>query len=234
MVTIPPRAPSQVNAVGAGAAAVPSWLSGLCAVNPALAGHYQADPGLRALLDANKANIVQFDKPPAGKVADTVNWETWCHTTSIVPAAIRDKEYIVVVARGSAYENPGRVKFPLQGGGEGTSAGRIVFVGRTSDFLHTQQKADEGGHYPGAISVDVKWPVAGRAGEKVELSYARVLPDQKGQVHRSHSGWPDSFQGVAGGYSGRELTLTLAGGRNQQVDSPDGCSTRSAAKLVKI
>jgi hypothetical protein len=221
-----------VAAVGAPAGGIPPYLRGLCAVNPQLARDYANDPGLRAFLDSNRSNLVQWEKPPAGTAVDRVNWETWCHTTNIVPAAVRDEEYIVVVARGSAYDNQGNIRIPLQGGGDASSTGRIAWVGKTKDLLHTQQKADEGGHYPGAITVDVNLPVAGRSGEKVELCYARLKPDAQGRAHRSHSGWPDSFQGVAGGYSGRELTLTLVGGKNQQVDSPDGCSTRSAAHLV--
>ena len=189
-------------------------------MNPNLARDYAGDPGLRAFLDANKSNLVQWEKPPAGSVADRVNWQTWCHTTTIVPAAVRDEEYIVVVARGGAYDNKGQLRIPLQDGGEATSAGRVAWVGKTKDLLHTQQKADEGGHYPGAITVDVALPVAGKAGEKVELCYARLKPDAQGRAHRSHSGWPDSFRGVAGGYSGRELTLTLAGGRDQRHLQP--------------
>jgi hypothetical protein len=236
MVTIGNRPPltsiAAPTTAGGDGKAVPPYLRGLCAVNPHLAGDYASDPGLRAFLDGNKANLVQWEKPPPGTVADRVNWQTWCHTTSIVPAAVRDEEFIVVVARGSAYDNKGALRIPLQDGGEATASGRIVWVGKTKDLLHTQQKADEGGHYPGAITVDVALPVAGRPGERVELSYARLKPDAQGRAHRSHSGWPDSFRGVAGGYAGRELSLTLVGGRQQQVDSPDGCSTRSTAQLV--
>jgi hypothetical protein len=238
MVTINNRPPlssagvAGTAAVGAPAGGVPPYLRGLCAVNPHLARDYANDPGLRAFLDGNKSNLVQWEKPPAGAVADRVKWATWCHTTNIVPAKVRDEEYVMVVARGSAYENKGNVRLPLHDGAEASSTGRIVWIGKTKDLLHTQQKADEGGHYPGAITVDVDLPVAGKPGEKVELSYARLQPDAQGRAHRSHSGWPDSFKGVYGGYSGRELTLQLAGGRDQQVDSPDGCSTRSEAKLV--
>ena len=236
MVGIGPRNPLTTTATAAvnnaPAGSLPPYLRGLAAVNPNLARDYNADPGLRTFLDANKANLVQWEKPPAGKVADTVNWETWCHTTNIVPAAVRDEEYIVVVGRGSAYANSGNIQFPLQNGGNATSDGRIIYVGKTKDYLATQQVADEKGHYPGAISVDINWPVAGTAGEKVSLSYARLKPDTQGRFHPYHSGWPDTFSGASGGYSGRELTLTLAGGCKQQVDSPDGCSTRSTAKLV--
>lgn len=236
MVSVGRRNPHIVSgSSGVGAASgtgLPPYLRGLVAANPALAGHYGSDPGLRAFLDANKASLVQWEKPPAGTVADTVNWETWCHTTNVVPEAVRDEEFIVVVARGSAYQNNGRIKLPLHDGAEASAAGRIVYVGKTKDLLSTRKKADEGGHYPGAITVDVNWQVAGAAGEQVELSYARVKPDEQGRMHRSHSGWPDTFQGVHGGYSGRELTLTLAGGRRQQVDSPDGTSIRSTACIV--
>ena len=218
----------------AGGAGVPVWLRGLQAVNPNIAKDYQSDPGLRRFLDANKSNLVQWEKPPAGKVKDSVNMETWCHATSIVPAALRDQEYIVVVARGSAYQNNGNIQMPLQNGGTATSDGRIVFVGKTADYLNSnQQKADEGGHYPGAITLDVEVPVAGDVGEKVKLSYARVKPDDQGRMHPHHSGWPDSFKGVYGGYSGREIDLApLGGNRRQQVDSPDGLSARGAGRFV--
>jgi len=211
---------------------VPAHLAGLVAVNPKLADYYKKDPGLRAFLDANKANLVEWTKPPAGTVADKVTWETWCHTTTIVPAHVRDEEYIVIVARGAAYKNPGDVAFPLQTGKTATSDGRIAFVGKTADYLASQKKADEGGHYPGAITVDVSIPVAGAPGEKVSLAYARVSPDAGGRFHPSHSGWPDSFDGVYGGYSGRELEVKVAGNRSQMAESPDGCSQMSVCKLV--
>ncbi len=147
--------------------APPPYLRGLLAVNPNLARDLAADPGLRAFLDANKASLVQWEKPPQGTVADQLTWPIWCHTTNIVPAAVRDEEYIVVVARGSAYTNNGRVQFPLQdgrfgppGARAGSSDGRIVFVGKTADFLGTQQPADENGHYPGAIDIDITLPRA--------------------------------------------------------------------------
>jgi hypothetical protein len=220
------------SAADVDATTTPPYLRGLATVNPNLLRDYAADPGLRAFLDANRSSLVQWTTPPPGNVADKLNWETWCHTTNIVPAKVRDEEYIVVVARGSAYANNGRLRLPLHDGGEASSSGRIVWVGKTKDLLSTQKKADENGHYPGAITVDVTVPLAGKPGEKVELCYARVSPDNQGRMHRSHSGWPDSFQGVSGGYSGRELSVTLAGGRTQQVDSPDGCSTRSVARLL--
>lgn len=90
-----------------GAPAVPTWLAGLVAVHPAIADHYKKDPGLRAFLDANRANLVDSGLP-AGAVKDSVTWETWCHATSNVPVAERDQEYVVVVARGSAYKKIGR------------------------------------------------------------------------------------------------------------------------------
>ncbi|HEY1100738.1 MAG TPA: hypothetical protein VGF99_17495, partial [Myxococcota bacterium] len=185
-----------VSTAGTGGA-IPAHLAGLVAVNPKLAEYYKADAGLRALLDHNKANLVEFgNQPPAGKVADKVTWETWCHATSIVPAHVRDEEYVVIVARGTAYKNPNDIQIPLQNGKNATSDGRIVYVGKTKDLLGTQKKADENGHYPGAITVDVSIPVAGAAGEKVSLAYARISPNAAGQSHPSHSGWPDSFEGV--------------------------------------
>lgn len=214
-----------------GAPAVPTWLAGLVAVHPAIADHYKKDPGLRAFLDANRANLVDSGLP-AGAVKDSVTWETWCHATSNVPVAERDQEYVVVVARGSAYKNQNEVQFPLQNGKTASSDGRIVFIAKTSDLLHTQKDADEGGHYKGAITVDVTIPVGGAAGEKVSLAYCRVRPDAKGAVHPHHSGWPDSFSGVMGGYSGRELEMKVSGGRRQFVESVDGCSTTSSAKLL--
>lgn len=211
----------------------PPWLRGLLAANPNLARDLAADPGLRSFLEANKANLVQWEKPPQGTVADTLTWPTWCHATTIVPPAVRDEEYIIVVARGSAYQNQGRVQLPLQDGRTASSDGRIVFVGKTRDYLHTQVPADEGGHYPGAIDIDITLPVAGAPGEDVHLSYARVKPDAQGRVHSSRSGWPDSFQGVSGGYSGRELPqVRVRGGRQQVADSPDGCGTAATARVI--
>lgn len=211
-----------------------AFLDGLFSVHPRLSADYKADPGFRAFIDANKDNLVQWpsNAPPAGTVADRVTWEIWCHATSIVPAAVRDEEYIVVVARGGAYRNAGEVTFPLQDGRTATSDGRIVFVGKTRDFLASQKVADEGGHYPGAITVDVQIPVAGKAGESVSLAYCRLKPDAQGRSHPHHSGWPDSFVGVSGGYSGRELTVKVAGNRAQLAESPDGCSAACVARLV--
>jgi len=213
-------------------AGVPAWLGGLLAVNPKLADYYKSDPGLRAFLDANKANLVEWSAPPAGRVADRVTWETWCHATTNVPAAVRDQEYIIVVARGSAYQNGNEVAFPLQNGRSASSDGRIAFVGKTADYLASQKPADENGHYPGAITVEVSLPVAGSAGEKVSLAYCRVKPDAAGRMHPSHSGWPDSFVGVFGGYSGRELEVKIAGNRRQFAESPDGCSQACVGRLV--
>lgn len=209
----------------------PPYLRALLLANPNLARDLVADPGLRALLDANRASLVQFEKPPPGTVADHVTWSTWCHATTIVPPAVRDEEYIVVVARGSAYQNAGQVQLPLQGGGTATSDGRIVWIGKTKDLLGSAQP-DNDPHFPGSMTVDVVLDVVGRAGEQLELCYARIKPDTQGRVHRNQSGWPDSFRGVFGGYSGRELDLTLAGGRGQVVDAPDGLSTRSSGRLV--
>ncbi len=221
------------QAVGGGnAAGTPAFLAGLVAVNPKLAGYYKSDPGLRAFLDANKDNLVQWTTPPPGTQADKVTWETWCHATTIVPPHVRDEEYIVIVARGQAYKNQNEVQLPLQNGRNASSDGRIVFVGKTSDYLGTQKKADEGGHYPGAITVDVSFPVAGTPGESVSVAYARVQPDPQGRFHPSRSGWPDSFSGVYGGYSGRELDVTVRGNRSQFAESPDGCSLPSSARLT--
>jgi hypothetical protein len=211
----------------------PPYLRGLMAVNPNLARDLAADPGLRLFLDVNKSSLVQWEKPPQGTAADTLTWPIWCHATTIVPAAVRDEEYIVVVARGTAYQNAGRVRLPLQDGKNASSDGRIVFVGKTADFLSTQQSADEGGHYPGAINIDIQLPVAGAPGEDVSLAYCRVKPDGQGRVHPHRSAWPDSFQGVYGGYSGRELPqVRVHGGRSQLADSPDGCSAAATASVI--
>lgn len=209
----------------------PPYLRGLLVANPNLARDLVADAGLRAFLDSNRSSLVQFEKPPLGTVADRVTWRTWCHATTIVPPAVRDEEYIVVVARGSAYGNAGQVQLPLQGGGTATSDGRIVWIGKTKDLLGSA-RPDNDPHYPGSMSVDVVLDLVGQAGEQLEVVYARVKPDAQGRVHRSQSGWPDSFRGVYGGYSGRELDLKLAGGRNQVVEAPDGLSTRSSGRLV--
>lgn len=215
------------------AAAPPPYLRGLLAVNPNLARDLAADPGLRAFLDANKSSLVQWEKPPQGMVADQLTWPIWCHATTIVPAAVRDEEYVVIVARGSAYQNQGSVQLPLQDGRSGSSDGRIVFVGRTSDYLATQRPSDDNGHYPGAIEIDVQLPVAGAPGESVSLAYCRVKPDAQGRVHSNRSGWPDSFRGVFGGYSGRELpNVQVRGGRNQLATCPDDISKPARADLV--
>jgi hypothetical protein len=221
-----------IAAVTPSQAGVPAWLSGLLAVNPKLAHHYKTDPGLRAFLDANKANLVEWTSPPPGRVADRVTWEVWCHATATVPASVRDEEYIIVVARGAAYRNADEVTFPLQNGRAASSDGRIVFVGKTGDYLGQQRPADEGGAYPGAIAVQIHLPVAGPAGESVSLAYCRAKPDTSGRMHPSHSGWPDSFVGVFGGYSGRELELRVAGGRRQFADAPLGCSQPSVGRFV--
>jgi hypothetical protein len=225
-------ATTQVTAVAGDPNAIPVWLRPLAAAHANVKRDYAADAGLRAFLDVNKASVVQWENAPKGKVVDKATWETWCHTTTRVPAAVRDEEYIVVVARGSAYDNTGNVKLPLQNGGQASADGRIVFVGKTSDFLHTQQKADEGGGYPGAITVEIEFPVAGDLGENVELQYARVKPNAQGQLHSSESGWPDGWKGVYGGFSGRNTTATIVGGR-QEIDCPDGTSTRATAVGIK-
>ncbi len=225
------QAPGGVSVAPFDPSQPPPYLRGLLVANPNLARDLAADPGLRAFVDANRASLVQFEKPPPGTVADHVTWSTWCHATTIVPPAVRDEEYIVIVARGSAYQNNGQVQLPLQGGGTATSDGRIVWLGKTKDLLATAVP-DNDPHYPGSMTVDVALDVAGRPGERVQLAYARVMPDAQGCVHRNRSGWPDSFRGVFGGYSGRELDLTLSGGRNQVVDAPNGLSTRSVGRLV--
>ena len=237
MTSINRQAPTTATrAVGTPAgAAPPAYLAGLLAANPNLARDLKADPGLRTFLEHNKANIVEFGgQPPAGKVADTVTWETWCHTTTIVPANVRDEEYIVIVARGSAYKNAAEVEFPLTNGKTAHTDGRIVYVGKTKDLLGTQKKADENGHYPGAITVDVTMQIAGTPGEKISLAYSRVTPNANGAVNGSQSGWPPSVEGggVWSGFAGRELDVKLAGGRKQFAESPDGCSTMGVAKLV--
>jgi hypothetical protein len=221
-----------VAAVTPQQAGVPAWLGGLLAVNPKLASLYKSDPGLRAFLDANKDNLVEWTAPPAGRVADRVTWEVWCHATATVPAAVRDEEYIIVVARGTAYRNAGEVTFPLQNGRAASSDGRIVFVGKTADYLANQRPADEGGAYPGAIAVQIQLPVAGDAGESVSLAYCRAKPDANGRMHPSRSGWPDSFVGVFGGYSGRELDIKVAGGRRQFADAPLGCSQSCVGRFI--
>jgi hypothetical protein len=233
-----PNATTLVPGVTDTTTTTPPWLRPLFAVHPNLATDYAKDAGLRAFLDVNKASIVQSEKAPAGKIVDKATWTTWCHTTNIVPAVQRDQEYIVVIARGSAYANSGSVKLPLQGGGEATGQGRIVFVGKTADFLASQEKADEGGSYPGAICIDIAFPVAGDPGEAVELSYSRVKPDAQGRLHSSQSGWADGLSGVYGGFSGRNTTLTVSTdpkvARAQEIDCPNGTSIRATSTLVPL
>jgi hypothetical protein len=197
-------------------------LSRLFALNPNLEGQMKADPGLRAFLERNKDAVVGFDaaNAPAGTARTHVAFDTWTHATTIVPPRVRDEEYIVVIARGSAYQARKDVEIPLQGGGTGTSDGVIAYVGRSGDYQHTFVD-DKDSHYPGAGSIQFSLPVFGKPGEKVELSYCRIKPDAQGRAHPQHAAWPDSFDGVYGGYAGRDRTLTIQPGGRVHLKNPD-------------
>ena len=218
--TIPPGQRTTTTNGAAGAHTDP--LQRLYALNPKLEGQAKADPGLKAFLTLNAASLADVDvnHPPAGSVKTNVSFDSWTHATSIVPPSIRDEEYIVVVARGSAYQGKPKVQIPLQGGGTGTSTGSIAYVGRSGDYLATFVD-DKDSHYPGAGSITFPLPVVGKPGEKVELSYCRIQPDNKGLSHPSRAAWPDSFDGVYGGYAGRDRSVTVQAGGAVRLKNPD-------------
>lgn len=214
--------PGGVAAAQAGVAGSANPLARLYALNPKLEAQLKADPGMRAFLDLNKDAVVGFDpsRPPAGAARTNVDFDTWTHATTIVPPRVRDEEWIVVVARGSAYQSPKDIQIPLQGGGAGTSDGVIAYVGRSGDYQHTFVD-DKDSHYPGAGSISFPLPVFGKAGEKVELTYCRIKPDAQGRAHPHHAAWPDSFDGVFGGYDGRDRTVTVQPGGKVRLKNPD-------------
>jgi hypothetical protein len=227
MTTIhhPARAGGAAGAAGATATIATSGahpLGRLYALNPKLEAQVRADPGLRAFLEHNRDVIVGFDAthPPAGSARTNVTFDTWTHATSIVPPRIRDEEFIVVIARGSAYQGKKDIEIPLQGGGTGTSDGVIAYVGRSGDYQHTFVD-DKDSHYPGAGSIQFPLAVFGKPGEQVELSYCRIKPDAQGRAHPSHAAWPDSFDGVFGGYAGRDRTVTIQPGGSVRLKNPD-------------
>lgn len=197
-------------------------LQRLYALNPKLEGQVKADAGLRSFLEKNKNVIYSVDlqNPPAGAVKTQVKFDSWAHSTSIVPPAIRDEEYIVVIARGSAYAGKQKVEIPLQGGGKGTSDGVIAYVGRSGDYNATFVD-DNDKHYPGAGSLSFNLPVVGKPGEKVELTYCRIKPNPQGLSSPHHAAWPDSFDGVYGGYAGRDRTVTVQAGASLHLKNPD-------------
>ena len=197
----------------------PAHLKGLLALNPKLAQHLVSDPGLRAFLELNKDKLVGA-APPAGALKDDVKLDTWCHGTGTVSAAVRDEEYIVVVARGSAYPTTGNIEFPLQGSGKGTSDGRILYVCKTKDVMNTFV-ADDKTHYPGSGAVSIDLPAYGKKGERVELTYCRIKPDAQGRAHAHHAAWPDTFDGVYGGFSGRDQELSIKGGGKLHLECPE-------------
>ncbi len=217
------RPGSPVSAVStAPAAAHADPLQRLFALNPKLEAQVKADPGLRAFLTRNKDVIATVDPqhPPAGAVKTDVKFESWTHATSIVPPSIRDEEFIVVIARGSAYQGKKNVEIPLQGGGMGTSDGVIAYVGRSGDYQHTFVDDNEKS-YPGSGAITFALPVVGKPGEKLELTYCRIKPDAAGKAHPHHAAWPDSFDGVYGGYSGRDRTVTIAANATVKLKNPD-------------
>jgi hypothetical protein len=153
-------------------------------------------------------------------VKTAVTFDSWTHATSIVPPSIRDEEFIVVIARGSAYRGQQKVQIPLTDGGMGSSDGVIAYVGRSGDYQHTFVD-DNDSHYPGAGSITFGLPVVGKPGEQVELTYCRIRPDAQGRAHPHHAAWPDSFDGVFGGYAGRDRSVTIQAGATLRLKNPD-------------
>jgi hypothetical protein len=200
----------------------PAHLKPLLAMNPKLARDLVSDPGLRAFLDRNRAQLVtDLAEIPGARVKDDVTLDTWCHGTNIVPASARDEEYIMVVARGSAYASAaGDIEIPLDSGSVATTDGRIVWMGKTKDLLATFV-ADTDGHYPGSGAVSIELPVFGAKGERVALTYCRFKPDAQGRASPRQAAWPDTFRGVFGGYAGRDQKLVIAGGARPHLVCPD-------------
>lgn len=198
----------------------PAHLRPLLAMNPTLARDLVTDPGLRAFLHRNRDHLVNPAHVASQHVKDDVTLDTWCHSTSIVPPSVRDEEYIMVVARGSAYPTTGDVEIPLDDGKLATTDGRILWIGKTKDLLATFV-ADTDGHYPGSGAVSVQLPVHGNKGERVALTYCRFKPDAQGRASPRHAAWPDTFRGVFGGYSGRDQKLVVTGGARPHLVCPD-------------
>jgi hypothetical protein len=198
----------------------PAHLRPLLTMNPKLSRDLVQDPGLRAFLDRNKDNLVTPLVAGGAQVKDDVTLDTWCHSTSIVPPAVRDEEYIMVVARGSSYANANDIEVPLDDGNVATTSGRILWMGKTKDLLATFV-ADTDGHYPGSGAVSVELPVFGAKGERVALTYCRFKPDAQGRASPRQAAWPDTFRGVYGGYSGRDQKLVVTGGARTHLVCPD-------------
>lgn len=217
------RAPNIVQSanVSFDASNPPAHLKPLLALNAKLARDLVQDPGLRAFLERNRDHLVTaVTGTGAGHVKDEVTLDTWCHSTSIVPPAVRDEEYIMVVARGSAYATTGDIEIPLDNDTVATTDGRILWIGKTKDLLATFV-ADTDGHYPGSGAVSIDLPVFGAKGERVALSYCRFKPDAQGRASPRQAAWPDTFRGVYGGYSGRDQKLVIAGGARTHLACPD-------------
>jgi hypothetical protein len=210
---------ASVASVAFDASNPPAHMKPLLAMNPKLARDLVQDPGLLAFLDRNRDHLVTGAVSP-NHVKDDVTLDTWCHSTSIVPPAVRDEEYIMVVARGSAYPTTGDIEIPLDDGKVATSEGRILWMGKTKDLLATFV-ADTDGHYAGSGSVSIDLPVFGTKGERVALTYCRFKPDAQGRASPRHAAWPDTFRGVFGGYSGRDQKLVVAGGAKTHLVCPD-------------
>lgn len=226
------RAPfsAPVSAATFDASNPPAHLKPLLAMNPKLARDLVQDPGLRAFLERNRDRLVSASTGTSpSHVRDDVTLDTWCHSTSIVPPAVRDEEYIMVVARGSAYAGAaGDIEIPLDDGKLATTDGRIVWMGKTKDLLATFVP-DTDGHYPGSGAVSIELPVHGAKGERVALTYCRFKPDAQGRASPRHAAWPDTFRGVYGGYAGRDQKVVIAGGAR----APPGVPGLSSRRLLR-
>lgn len=207
---------------------------GLLAANPKLGDQLRSNPGLKKLLDDNKAAISRQIAPAAGQVRAEMTDVTWTHTTSIVPPKVRDEEFIVIVAQGSAY-GKSQVSLPLTDGKSVQMDGQIVFVGRTGDFpwesevsraaraTDPKDKAErlrEESSFPGSGYSTVKYPLYGKPGEDVTISYIRFNPTQDGKVNPREAAWAPTSKGPVfnTGYEERTTTFSLEKGAFSRDD----------------
>jgi hypothetical protein len=228
-----PVNPIRGGGVGGPSAQHAVHFEGLLATNPKLADQLKTHPGLKKLLDDNKDAISRQVAPAAGQVRAEMTDVTWTHTTSIVPPKVRDEEFIFVVAQGSAYK--GNVNLPLTDGKKVEMDGQIVFVGRTGDFpwqsevdrankaTDPKDKAErlkEERSYPGSGYSTIQYPLYGKPGEDVTISYVRFNPTQDGKVNPREAAWAPTSKGPVfnTGYEERTTTFKLEKARFTRDD----------------
>jgi hypothetical protein len=205
---------------------LPAHFDALVSVNPKLAAQLKSHAGLRKLFDDNKDAISKTIAPGAGQVRADMTDVTWTHTTSIVPPKVRDEEFIVVVAQGSAYKSAG-FDIPLSDGRSSVHMdGQVVFAGRTGDFPWVSEKdmaakatdpkdkaerLTEESHYPGSGYTTVGYPLFGKPGEDVTISYVRFNPDAQGRVNGREAAWAPTSKGPVfnTGYEERTSVVKL-------------------------